>query len=42
MDGGTPVWEVLQSNYPSVLTIVSGVPEMGVYAVDLSTLDSLL
>ena len=41
-DRGAPVWEVLQSNYPSVLTVISGVPEMGVYAVDLSYLDSLL
>ena len=41
-DRGAPVWEVLQSNYPSVLTIIDGVPEMGVYAVDLSALDSLL
>lgn len=41
-DGGTPVWLVMEANYPSVFKNLLGEPGMGVYTVDRSVLDSLL
>lgn len=38
----TPVWLVMDANYPSVFKNILGEPGMGVYAVDRSVLDSLL
>ena len=39
---GTPVWFVMEENYPTVFKNIMGEPGMGVYAVDRSVLDSLL
>ena len=39
---GTPIWLVIEANYPSVFKNLLGEPGMGVYAVDRAVLDSLL
>jgi len=39
---GTPVWLVIQENYPLMFENIMGEPGMGVYIVDRSVLDSLL
>ena len=41
-DRGTPVWLIMEANYPFVFKNIFGEPTMGVYAVDRSVLDSLL